>query len=66
MQDNKIKAVYQIIDNEKLKKPIWRRIGTAFVNRDDSINIEIDSLPVGGKMHIRDFFKEDEKTEAAA
>jgi hypothetical protein len=60
MQDNKIKAVYQIIEHERLKKPIWRRIGTAFLNRDESLNIEIESFPVGGKMHVRDFLPRDE------
>lgn len=64
MQDNKVKCVYQIIEHEKLKKPVWRRIGTAFLNRDESLNIEIDAMPVNGKLHVRDFLPRDadEKT----
>lgn len=62
----KMKAVYQIIESEKLEKPIWRRIGTAFVNADDSINVYVDSLPLQGKMQVRDLPpKTDEQSEAA-
>lgn len=66
-EKTKTKAVYQIIESEKLEKPIWRRIGTAFVNRDDSLNLEVESLPVSGKMHVRDFLprEHDEKREVA-
>ena len=52
--ENGIKAVFTIIENEKLEKPIFRRIGTGFVNRDASLNIFLDALPVSGKLHIRD------------
>ena len=66
MQDNKIKGVFQIIEHERLKKPIWRRIGTAFVNRDASLNIELEAFPMGGKVHVRDLLpKDEEKAEAA-
>ncbi len=35
-------------------KNIWTRIGVAFVNRDDSLNVMLDALPLSGKLHIRD------------
>ena len=49
-----IKAVYTIVEGEKLDRPIFRRIGTAFVNRDGSLNVLLDAVPVNGKLHIRD------------
>jgi len=52
--ENGIKAVFTIIENERLEKPIFRRIGTGFVNRDASLNIFLDALPVSGRLHIRD------------
>ena len=52
--DTKLKAVYTIIEGEKLDKPLFRRIGTAFVNRDASLNIILDALPVSGRLHVRD------------
>lgn len=53
--ETKIKAVYTIIENEKLKRPIFCRIGTGFINRDESINIVLDALPVSGRLHVRDY-----------
>lgn len=52
--DTKLKAVYTIIEGEKLDRPMFRRIGTAFVNRDSSYNVVLDALPVSGRLHIRD------------
>jgi hypothetical protein len=36
------------------KAKYWIRCGTAFVNRDQSINLYIDVLPINGKLHIRE------------
>ena len=49
-------AAYNIIEygDGPKKKRIWSRIGSAFHNRDGSINIFLDSLPLGGKVHIRE------------
>lgn len=52
--ETKHKAVYTIIEGEKLDRPVFRRIGTAFVNRDASYNVVLDALPVSGRLHIRD------------
>ena len=46
------KVVYTI--TERGEKSFWSRIGTAFVNRDGSYNVVLSSLPVDGKLHIRD------------
>ena len=54
MQERRPKGVYVIIERDKLEKPVFRRIGTAFVNRDSSINVYLDAVPIGGKLHIRD------------
>lgn len=63
----RVKAVFTIVEDEKLEKPLFRRIGTGFVNRDDSLNIFLDALPVSGKLHIRDVEPREprERTEAA-
>ena len=52
--ETKLKAVFTIVEGEHLKKALFRRIGTGFVNRDDSINVFLDALPVSGRLHIRD------------
>jgi hypothetical protein len=59
-----LKAIFTIIEGEKLEKPLFRRIGTGFVNRDGSLNVFLDALPVNGKLHIRDA-QAAKETEAA-
>ncbi len=49
-----MKAVFTITESDKLEKAIFRRVGTGFVNKDDSLTVLLDALPVGGKLHIRD------------
>lgn len=47
------KAVYTIADRGNGRKH-WVRIGTAFVNRDGSLNVRLDAVPINGQLHIRD------------
>lgn len=51
-QDN-YKDVYHITEREG-KKAIWTRIGTAYVNRDNSLNVILNSIPLDGRLQIRD------------
>lgn len=53
MGDNQPKDVFNIIETGDGKSR-WVRIGSAFVNRDGSINALLDALPLDGKIHIRD------------
>lgn len=48
------KAVYTIVSRGEGKQDFWLQIGVAFVNRDGSLNVKLDALPVNGAMHIRD------------
>lgn len=49
-----IKDVYVIPERGKNEDAPWLRIGVAFVNKDDSLNVILDALPTTGKIHIRD------------
>lgn len=40
---------------ERDGKTFWKPMGTAFVNKDASINVYLDGLPVNGKLHLRDW-----------
>ncbi len=33
---------------------VWIRAGSAWVNRDGSINVYLDVLPLDGKLHLRE------------
>ena len=47
------KVVYTIIETGE-GKSIWRQIGAAFTNRDESLTVVLDALPVNGRLHIRE------------
>jgi hypothetical protein len=54
MQNRRPKGVFTIIETENSQRPIFRRIGTAFVNRDESLTVSLDALPLSGRLHIRE------------
>ena len=47
-------AVFVIIEpaHDPAQK-IWRRIGNAFKNRDGSISVYLDALPINGRLLLR-------------
>lgn len=47
-------VVYTIVEREKDKKKLWVRIGSAFRNRDGSLNAMLDAVPTNGSLHIRE------------
>lgn len=54
----KIKDVYVVAERGENQKSSWSKIGVAFINRDDSLNVILDAVPLTGKLHIRDRQKE--------
>lgn len=50
---SKRKEIFHIIEREGID-PIWTRVGIAFVNRDDSLNLYLDLMPMNGRLHVRD------------
>ena len=36
-------------------KTYWMKMGIAFVNKDNSLNVYLDCLPTNGKLHVRDW-----------
>jgi len=47
-------AVYTVVEKPGSDRNYWTRIGVAWINRDQSINVTLDALPVNGKLHIRE------------
>jgi len=48
-----IKDVFHITEREG-KKSVWSKVGIAFVNRDNSLNVILNTIPIDGKLHIRE------------
>ena len=58
MSSSKMKIAYVITEREG--KHYWNRIGVAFVNRDGSLNVRLEAIPVKGELQIRDYVPKDE------
>jgi hypothetical protein len=52
------KAVYTIVKRDASDRGFWVRIGSGWVNRDGSLNLRLDALPVNGQLHVRDIESE--------
>ena len=48
----RMKIVYAI--TERGEKSFWTKIGVAHANRDGSINVKLDALPISGTLQIRE------------
>lgn len=62
MEATKMKVLWMI--NERGDRSYWTRVGVGHVNRDGSINISLDAIPVGnGKLQLRDYAPRDAEPE---
>jgi hypothetical protein len=50
-------AVFSI--RESNGKSVWVRAGSAWRNKDGSMNVYLDVLPIDGKLHIREALPDD-------
>ena len=50
----KQRIVYQIIEKPGRDKAVWMRLGVAYVNQDQSINVYLDAIPYERKLQIRE------------
>lgn len=51
-KNGETKAVFALTERDD--KTFWTRIGAAFTNKDGSITVALDALPVSGRLQIRD------------
>lgn len=61
-KDNKRFQVFSVKDitegPNNIKKTVWVKAGSAWKNRDGSINIYLDVLPLEGRLHVREAVEE--------
>jgi|GEM_PF-2429386 len=48
-----MKIVYVI--TERAGRSFWTRVGTGFVNRDSSLNLRLEAIPLSGNLQVRDY-----------
>ncbi len=49
-----MKTVYTVIERGQ-GKSIWVRVGTGYTNRDGSLNLRLDAIPVNGMLQVREW-----------
>ncbi len=58
-QARTMKSVWTIVEraqgNGGPTKSYWTRVGVGFVNRDGSINLHLDAVPINGKLQVREW-----------
>lgn len=51
---SKMKVVYTIVERGE-NRSYWTRVGVGFVNRDGSLNLRLEALPINGTLQVRDW-----------
>lgn len=49
---------------ERNGRSFWNRIGIAFLNKDGSINVKLEAIPVTGQLQLRDWEPRDDAPTA--
>jgi hypothetical protein len=61
-QQRNIKAVYTVVERGQ-SKSFWVRIGVGFTNKDGSLNLRLDAIPVNGMLQVREWEPYDRRSE---
>lgn len=57
-QRNNMKSVWTMVERSTGgagQKTYWTRVGVGFVNRDGSITLRLDAIPVNGALQVREW-----------
>jgi hypothetical protein len=52
--EKRFQAVYAVVPKSD-GKDLFLRVGSAFPNRDGSLTLLLDAVPISGKLHVRDY-----------
>ena len=58
-----MKAVWTVVDRGQ-GKSFWTRVGVGFVNRDGSLTLRLDAIPINGNLQVREWQEYDRRAEA--
>lgn len=58
MSTNEMKVVYTVVERAP-GRSAWTKIGVGFINRDGSMNLKLDALPLNGTLQVRDWEERD-------
>ena len=49
-----MKVVWTVVDRGQ-GKSFWTRVGVGFVNRDGSLTLRLDAIPMSGTLQVREW-----------
>lgn len=55
-------SIKETKEKENGRGTVWVKAGSAWINRDGSMNVYLDVLPIDGRLHVREAL---EKREAS-
>jgi hypothetical protein len=58
--------VFSVKERPEGEKAVWVKAGMAFVNRDGSLNVYLDVLPLDGKLHVREALEKRDEAKGGA
>jgi hypothetical protein len=66
MDEKNMKTVWAITERTTngTTKSFWTKVGVGFVNRDGSISLRLDCIPISGTLQVRDW-EADRRQEGA-
>ncbi len=63
-QAKTMKTVYTIVERTP-GKSYWVRVGVGFTNRDGSVTLRLDAIPVNGTLQVREWEPAERRSESA-
>ena len=54
MEAKTMKTVFTVVERGP-GKSYWTRVGVGFVNKDGSLTLRLDAIPVNGSLQVRDW-----------
>jgi hypothetical protein len=57
-------TVFHVRDRGADKKAHWTEVGVAFTNKDGSLSVKLNCVPVDGQLQVRAYKPREENTEA--
>jgi hypothetical protein len=65
-QSKNMKAVWAIVERAASggTKSFWTRVGVGFVNRDGSLTLQLDAIPISGRLQVREWEPYERRTDA--
>jgi hypothetical protein len=58
-----MKVVWTVVDRGQ-GKSFWTRVGVGFVNRDGSLTLRLDAIPISGTLQVREWQEHDRRAES--